>query len=324
MRRFAERSEAFGATSKRNAKVRLVRAYLSCLPLTAAARAAVLFPGQALPRCGEKVLAVGGALIWQAVGRLAELDSDTMAEVYRKHGDLGAMAEEVLQNRTAPGGLSLGEVAASFEELANCRGSAQKLVLVEELLRRTEPAVAKSSSKVGTGELRIGLKENLVEEAIAQAFDRPLEQVRRASMLTGDIGTTVRLAAANELAAAPLRLFQPIGFMLASPAETPAEVLENFPAGVLVEDKYDGIRAQAHKSGQKGMLFSRTLDEIVEFPELFAPLAALPGEFILDGEILAWRDGRPLPFTELQKRLGRKQPDLWLSTPFHKYDDVLF
>src|SRR5207245_9873987 len=82
---------------------------------------------------------------------------------------------------------------------------------------------------------------------------------------------------------------------------------------LLVEDKYDGIRAQAHKSGQKVMLFSRTLDEIVEFPELFAPLAALPGEFILDGEILAWRDGRPLPFTELQKRLGRKQPDLWLS-----------
>ena len=163
-----------------------------------------------------------------------------------------------------------------------------------------------------------------MEEAIAQAFDRPLEQVRRASMLTGDIGTTVRLAAANELAAAPLRLFHPIGFMLASPAETPAEVLENFPAGVLVEDKYDGIRAQAHKSGQKVMLFSRTLDEIVEFPELFAPLAALPGEFILDGEILAWRDGRPLPFTELQKRLGRKQPDLWLSTPFHKYDDVFF
>ena len=313
MRRFAETCEAVAATTKKNEKVRLVSAYLSSLPLTDAARAAVFFTGGAFPRCEEKVLAVGGSLIWQAVGRLAELDSDTMAEVYRKHGDLGAMAEEVLQNRTAPRGLSLGEVAAAFEELANCRGSAQKLALVEELLRRTEPVVAKYIIKIATGELRIGLKENLVEEAIAQAFDRPLEQVRRASMLTGDIGTTVRLAAANELAAAPLRLFHPIGFMLASPAETPAEVLENFPAGVLVEDKYDGIRAQAHKSGQKVMLFSRTLDEIVEFPELFAPLAALPGEFILDGEILAWRDGRPLPFTELQKRLGRKQPDLWLS-----------
>src|SRR5438132_2323825 len=102
MRRFAETCEAVAATTKKNEKVRLVSAYLSSLPLTDAACAAVFFTGQAFPRCEEKVLAVGGALIWQAVGRLAELDSDTMAEVYRKHGDLGAMAEEVLQNRTAP------------------------------------------------------------------------------------------------------------------------------------------------------------------------------------------------------------------------------
>jgi DNA ligase-1 len=172
--------------------------------------------------------------------------------------------------------------------------------------------VAKYIIKIVTGDLRIGLKESLVEEAIAQAFARVPEEVRRAHMLTGDMGTTLRLAAAGELASARLRLFHPIGFMLASPAETPAEVMENFPTGVLVEDKYDGIRAQAHKSGQTVKLFSRTLDEIVEFPELLAPLAALPGEFILDGEIVAWRGDHPLPFSDLQKRLGRKQPHLWL------------
>ena len=83
---------------------------------------------------------------------------------------------------------------------------------------------------------------------------------------------------------------------------------------VYVEQKYDGIRAQVHKDANgKVKIYSRTRDQLVEFPELNAPLSNLPGEFILDGEILAWRDSRPLPFTELQKRLGRKKVDFWLA-----------
>jgi DNA ligase-1 len=313
MRRFAETCEAVAATTKKNEKVRLVSDYLTSLPLEDAARAAVFFTGRAFPRYEERVLAVGGSLVWQAVSELTGRGSDDLSAVYRKHGDLGAMADEVLPSRATNEKLSLGEVTRAFEELAASRGPSQKLAVLGELLRKAEAVVAKYIVKILTGELRIGLKENLVEEAIARAFDQPVEQVRRANMLAGDIGGTLRLAAANQLASARLRLFHPIGFMLASPAESPAEALENFPEGALVEDKYDGIRAQAHKSGPAVKLFSRTLDEIVEFPELVTPLAALPGEFILDGEILAWREARPLPFTELQKRLGRKRPDLWLQ-----------
>jgi DNA ligase 1 len=85
-------------------------------------------------------------------------------------------------------------------------------------------------------------------------------------------------------------------------------------SALLVEEKYDGIRAQVHKDKNgKVRIFSRTLDEVTEFPELVQPIRELPGELILDGEILAWRDSRPLPFTELQKRLGRKQIDMWMQ-----------
>jgi DNA ligase-1 len=101
--------------------------------------------------------------------------------------------------------------------------------------------------------------------------------------------------------------------MLAAPVETAEDLFDrelaamNVPA-LLIEEKYDGIRAQVHKdSAGKVRIFSRTLDEIGEFPELTEPIAQLPGESIADGEILAWRDTRPLPFTELQKRLGRKR-----------------
>jgi DNA ligase 1 len=143
-------------------------------------------------------------------------------------------------------------------------------------------------------------------------------------MLLGDIGETLRLAAAHRLGDARMRLFHPIGFMLASPAETAEEAFTYFEHAQ-VEDKYDGIRAQAHISDGEVRLYSRTLDEITEsFPELPDALAAFPGDLILDGEIVAWHRpegatdlGRALPFTEIQKRLGRKKvtPSMMKEVP---------
>jgi DNA ligase-1 len=163
-----------------------------------------------------------------------------------------------------------------------------------------------------TGDLRIGLKESLVEEAIAKAFEATLADVQRANMLLGDIGETSRLAAAARLADAHMRLFHPLGFMLASPAASSEEALSYFE-NALVEDKYDGIRAQAHISGDEVRIFSRTRDDITEsFPELPDALAGLAGDVILDGEIVAWSyiddgAGRALPFSALARRLGRKK-----------------
>jgi DNA ligase-1 len=134
-------------------------------------------------------------------------------------------------------------------------------------------------------------------------------------MLLGDIGETLRLGAEGKLDQARMRIFHPLGFMLASPAQSAEEALSYFD-NALVEDKYDGIRAQAHCSGGEVRIFSRTRDEITEsFPELPDALAGLPGDVILDGEIVAWsylaaesgETGRALPFSALQQRLGRKK-----------------
>ena len=98
-----------------------------------------------------------------------------------------------------------------------------------ELLRTLfEPMSAgevKYAIKIITGDLRIGLKESLVEEAIAKAFERPLDAVRRANMLTGDIGETLQAAATDTLDSIGMKLFHPIGFMLATPVETAEEIL---------------------------------------------------------------------------------------------------
>lgn len=311
---FSKTCDAIGATTKRTEKVGLVAEYLRSLAVDDAARAALFLTGRPFPRYQERITQVGGALLWQVVSKIAGADSSALAEIYRKHGDLGDVAEEVLEGKTHPVDLSLSEVQTAFDQLAARRGPSQKADLLEALLRRARPIEAKYIVKILTGDLRIGLKESLVEEAIGRAFDQPLTDVQRANMIEGDIGATLALAAANRLADAKLRLFHPIGFMLATNAESAQELLDSFPGGALVEDKYDGIRAQVHKRSETVRLFSRTLDEIVEFNELVPCFRALPGEFILDGEIVGWRDGRALPFTELQQRLGRRQPDLWLPS----------
>jgi DNA ligase 1 len=226
---------------------------------------------------------------------------------------LGDAAEELLRQRNGGTEVELRSVAAVFNQLPGLRTQAQRLALLTDLFRKASAGEVKYLIKIITGDLRIGLKESLVEEAIAKGFDRPLEAVRRANMLTGDIGETARLAASDELISARLRLFHPIGFMLAAPVETPAELFKNYTSGFYVEEKYDGIRAQAHKKGNTVKVFSRTLDEVTEFSELAQPLSAVGGEFILDGEIVAWQGSHPLPFTELQKRLGRRQMDFWMQ-----------
>src|SRR6202162_3750780 len=111
-------------------------------------------------------------------------------------------------------------------------------------------------------------------------------------MLLGHITDVLPLAAANQFSSVSLQLFRPISFMLASPAETPADLVAAFPTGALVEDKFDGIRAQVHKRGSQVEIYSRTLDRVTEFPELFDPIRNITGDFILDGEIIGWRDGR--------------------------------
>lgn len=317
MHRFAETCESVARTSRKSEKVRLVSEYLRSLSLDDAARAAVFFTGRPFPRLEERILGAGGSLIVKAVGRLAAVNSTSFETVYRRHGDLGAMTEEILRaarnnaSQLLPP-LGLPDLQAAFEELSRRRGTSQKGSVVEELLRRADPLESKYIVKIMTGDLRIGLKESLVEEAIARAFGRRLVDVQRANMLLGDIGETLRLAARGALGEASLRLFNPIACMLATPVENAAEAIELFPSGAFLEDKYDGIRAQAHKRASEAKFFSRTLDEIFEFPELNAAMRSLSGEFVLDGEIVAWRDRRALPFTELQQRLGRKQLQLGL------------
>ncbi len=311
MRKLAECCEAIAATPKKLQKTAIVADYLKLRAADEAAVSAVFLSGRAFPAWEETTLQVGGSLLRRVVAEVSGQSEAALTAAYRKHGDLGAVAGELLPERSGQG-LSVLEVAVAFRRIATVRGPAAKSALVRDLLDRATPLEAKYVVKIVTGDLRIGLKESLVEEAIAKAYGATLagslERVQRANMLLGDIGETVRLAVEGRLAEAKMRLFHPLGFMLASPIESAEEGLSYF-TDAAVEDKYDGIRAQAHVGEGEVKFFSRTRDEITEsFPELPEALAGLPQSVILDGEIVAWEQaGRSRPFSVLQQRLGRKK-----------------
>jgi DNA ligase-1 len=304
MLQFAELCERIRATTKKTEKVALVADYLSTQPVDEAALAAVYLSARPFPAHEEATLNVGGALLSRIV---TELSPGSLNSAYRKFGDLGEAAGELLRRRKGEQrGLALGEVNEAFRALATARGQAAKSELLRALFQRATALEATYLIKIITGDLRIGLRESLVEEAIAKAYDEPYSAVRRANMLLGDIRETVRLAAAHQLGEAKMRLFHPIGMMLASPVESAGEAFEYF-SNAAVEDKFDGIRAQVHADGDQVRIFSRTLDDVTaSFPELATALLAIGEPVILDGEILAWQDGRALPFSQLQQRLGRK------------------
>jgi DNA ligase 1 len=333
MRKFAEAAEAIGGTTKKLKKTEIVAGYLKPLASEEAAVAAVFLSGRPFPVWEETTLQIGGRSLWQIVAGLAGKNEGELTASYRKHGDLGVVAEDVLPAKAGQG-VEILEVASAFRQIAAARGPAAKAAMVRELLGRARPLEAKYIVKIMTGDLRIGLKESLVEEGIAKAYGLSVGEVQRANMLVGDIGETVRLAAAGKVGEARMRLFHPLGFMLASPVESAEDGLSYFAESAAVEDKYDGIRAQAHVGDGEVRFFSRTRDEITEsFPELPEALAGLPQDAILDGEIVAWEYpakledalvvvdepaseaseakaanlGRARPFSVLQQRLGRKK-----------------
>ncbi len=312
MRRWSELAERLSATTRTSEKTDLLADYLHTLTPAQLPIAAVFLTGRPFPEADQRATGLGWSAIATTVAEIAGIDRSALGEAYDRHSDLGLAVADVLTAADhEPTGRrpTLPEVAAAFEAIEAASGPSRKSAILGGLLARSDPLTAKYIVKVLGGELRIGLREGLLEAAIAKAFGRSLDDVKWAGMLTGDIGRLASLARDNELDHAEMTLFHPLKFMLASPAEDAVEIVKRLGPEVWVEDKYDGIRAQLHKQGGVVRLFSRDLHDVTsQFPEVATAAEVLPWDGILDGEILAWRDGAVLPFVALQTRLGRKAP----------------
>jgi len=315
--RFAALADRIAAQPRRHAKVALLGYYLAALPPSAAAIAARCACARTGPAGSEGQTGVGWALLRRALLERTGLTEAQYRAGFQRFPDAGDAAEAALRTRDPGGidrGLTLPALEAGCLALATARGPAAKLAQVQTLLTQLGPTEAKYLIKLLLGDLRIGLKEGLVEDAIAQAWAQPAAAVREAHLLAGDLGEVAAHAAAGKLGAIGLRPFQPLRFMLATPAADPTEILTRLGPPIWLEEKYDGIRCQVHRRGDRVELYSRDLKLLTaQFPELARAAATLPEDFIGDAELLAWRDGRALPFAELQRRLGRRGDDLFLG-----------
>ncbi len=353
--RFAEVADRIGSTTKRLGKAALLGEYFVSLSDDDLALAARYFAGTIFPLRDQRTANVGGAALFAAILAVSGADDNQARSRLVALGDPGDMTFEVFnaspQAALAPT-LTLADLHHEFQTLAATSGTKRKIELVTALLRRATPLEAKYIVKLLTGDLRIGLKEGAVEDGLARGAKEEVGRIQWVNMLTGDIGETAILARHAQLDRVQMRLFHPLKFMLATPAADLADVERQMPERFIVEDKFDGIRAQAHVAfsrpgdealhgvayeGRRVALFSRTLDEITgSFPDLVAPLASLLPDnaqddtkgdgvgLLLDGEIVPVQGERILPFQDLQLRLGRKTlpPELLARVPvaFVAYD----
>jgi DNA ligase 1 len=331
--------ERLAATASRLEKRALIVEYLRSLNPENVPRGALYLAGLPFAGTDPRTLNIGGTLLTRVVRELTGADQQAMHAAYLRHGDLGSAAHDLLgllssvperrsrlHRRALPQltlpQLTLNDIEDSFAAIAAAPQPAAKQRLAQELLERATPLEAKYWIKIVLADMRTGVKESLMEEAIAAAYEVKITQVRRAMMLTGNLAEVSTLAHRHQLEEARMRLFHPLGFMLASPVDSVEEALERFspkpsadrghqqavlagveegesgftakPSNVQMEDKYDGVRAQVHCGDQEQpgrvALFSRSREDMTaSFPEIVEAFTGFPEPVILDGEILAWR-----------------------------------
>ena len=302
-------------TNSKLEKVAVVSAFLRGLSPEDSEVAARVASGRASERGSKDEAQVGYSTLLDVLREVTGATQKQVSDIYLRHGDLGEVAQELLVEKKEQSlfnePLTLSDLEESFAKLRSLKGkgsAAARRGVVKSLLLRASPLEGKYIVKVLTGEMRTGLVSGLLEEAIASAYSLSKEEAARAHMVLGDIGLLAKQASKGETRGIKVEAFRPVNFMLAEPMADAAEVAEHFQKPVYAERKYDGVRAQVHKSGNIVRVYSRRLEDITaSFPEVVEAVKGIRGEFILDGEVVPFAHGRPLPFQLLQRRLRRME-----------------
>jgi DNA ligase 1 len=303
MRRFSALYEAIDQTTSTNAKVAALAAYFRAAPAADAAWAIFFLTGRRLKR----VVPSAGLRQWarEATG----LPEWLLYECYSAAGDFAELVALAL-DAVPPGPPEADLPLATWVEdrllpLQQADPAAQRALVMRWWLGlpRTERFLL---NKLVTGEFRVGVAQTLVVRALAAAAGN--EPTRIAARLMGEWMPSAEwfaaVMSAEDGAADPS---QPYPFFLASPLEGAPNALGAL-ADWLVEWKWDGIRAQLVRRGGQTWLWSRGEELITHrFPEIAAAATHLTDGTVLDGEVLAFTDGRPMPFSALQQRIGRQK-----------------
>ncbi|MBI4182314.1 MAG: ATP-dependent DNA ligase, partial [Candidatus Aenigmarchaeota archaeon] len=319
--RLAEAYALLEQTPSRLQKVEAVSALLREIPGSLLRQVTLLVQGTVFPAWDQRELGIANQLMVKALAQAAGHAEEKVADLFKREGDLGLVAERLARKQTtlAARKLSVEQVFENLQAVAGVEGHGaveRKLALVAELLSFASPAEAKYVVRTVLGTMRVGVAEGVIRDAIAVAFflpeekERAIQAVEWAWFLRSDYGEVSVIAKERGLPGLEevgLEVGKPYHLLLAERVPSLEEGLKAYPRAVL-EWKYDGARVAIHKRGQDIWLFTRRLEDITrQFPEVadWARAALLPRQVIVEGEMLAFR-GKPLPFQDLSQRIKRK------------------
>jgi DNA ligase-1 len=309
---FAERAETVGSVPGDHDKVEEVAALLGDADETGAV--ARFVQGRAFPAWDDTKLDVGPALLYGAVALAGDETEEGIEQRVAEAGDVGDVVAEL----DLSGQVTFGETEATVAGVLDAlRGIAEgegegseetKRRELANLFMNASPVGAKYLARLVLGEMRLGVGEGTVRDAVAEAFGVETELVERGLMVTNDVGEVAEVArdeGDEGLAGLEMRLGRPVKPMLAQTGDVGGFFETHEEAAV--EWKYDGARLQVHV-GDETRLFSRSLEDITDsLPDVVEAVEADAAHgVILDAEVVAVEDGEPLPFQEVLRRLRRK------------------
>ncbi len=318
----AELLEKIEATKKRLEIIDLAADFLRRLGAEEVEPAVSMILGRAFPKWSQKTLDVSWATLSGILQRIAGVNWDVFREAFGSTGDVGAAVKSVFEKTNVKKQalllektLTITEVKRLLRSIAGTAGSGsreKKERLIAALLSQASPVEAKYLVKIFVGEMRTGLYEGLMEQAVAKAFDVPLATMQKASMALGDIGEVAAIAKTEgkeRLSQVGFKVFRPVKLMLAQTADDVSDALAEHGGKTAFEYKYDGARVQIHKQGSEVRVFSRRLTDVTQsLPEVVEAVKANSevDEAILEGEVIAVDDiGSPIPFQHLMRRFKR-------------------
>ncbi|MDR1721944.1 MAG: ATP-dependent DNA ligase [Methanobrevibacter sp.] len=310
--------EALSSTTKRLEKTEILSEFFKKVDSDTLPKVILMSLGLVYPSYSEEEQGVGDKILMKAVSQVVGVSVSDVEDKVREFGDIGMAAQELYKKKSQQTffsqDLTIDFVFNNIRKIANISGDksqSRKISIILELLSSATGLEAKYISKTVLEELRLGVGEGIVRDAISQTFNVDKKTTERAHMLTNDLGLVGEVAKKEgEEGLKKLNLIpgRPVKPMLAQLSEGIATSI-NEMGRAICETKYDGIRVQIHKKGDEINFFTRRLENVTKaVPEMIEHIKnGFPDEdFIVEGEMIATKDGKPISFQYILQRVRRK------------------
>jgi len=309
------------ATTKKLEKRDIIAEFLKECPSDLLDVIALLIRGNIFPTWMEEELGLAENLMVKTVAKTAGVPEKEVKEKNREKGDIGSAVEALLkkkkQTTLATTKLTVKKVYENFKKIPEQTGSGSveaKINIVAELLASANPDEGKYITRTVMSQMRVGVGEGILRDAIAKASNVPVDVVEHAYNLRNDMGEVVKIAkerGETGLKELSISLGRPLRPMLAQKVDSVETAIKDMGGKAAFETKYDGMRVQIHKKGDEIIVFTRRLDDVTkQFPDIVTPAknCLKVDECIVEGEAVGTdpKTGRPQPFQQLSRRIKRK------------------